>query len=316
MSENSSTLPRPWASHRLRRNLDKTLLVPLFLVPGFVLFVAFVFIPVFQSARYSLYDWDGFGPLNSDNYVEFDNYEKLFDQDNFHVALSNSFILMLLSLGVQLPIAMSLALLVGRGNLPGRSFFRSLLFVPYVFSEVISAIIWQYVLRGNANGPANLLLNTIVPGYETIDWLGDKTYVMPAIFAVLTWKYFGFYMILYMAGLQGVPKDLEEAASVDGAAWWQVLGRITLPMMGNTIRLTIFLSVLGSFQQFVTIQVLTRGGNPFNKGHVITTYLYKFGFKRFDMGYGSAVAVVLFLICLVFSIGYQRIVMQRDYQDI
>lgn len=318
MSANSNTLQQSWIAtqqDRVRRNLDKLILIPLFVIPGMVLFFTFVLVPVAQSARYSLYDWDGFGPLNSENYVELGNYEKLFDHGNFHTALRNSTMLMLLSLGVQLPIAMTLAILVGRGDLPGRTFFRGLLFIPYVFSEVISAIIWQFVLRGNAQGPANLMLDTVLPGYETIDWLGDKEYVMYAVFAVLTWKYFGFYMILYMAGLQGVPKDLEEAARVDGANWWQVISRITLPMMGNTIRLTVFLSVLGSFQQFVVVQVLTRGGNPFNNGHVITTYLYKFGFKRFDMGYGSAVAVILFLICLIFSVGYQRIVMARDYQE-
>lgn len=319
MSAKSNTIPQSWIAtqqSRMRSNLDKVILVPLFVIPGMVLFFTFVLMPVVQSARYSLYDWDGFGPLNSENYIDTGNYEKLFDQDNFITALSNSTMLMALSLGVQLPIAMTLAILVGRGDLPGRTFFRGLLFIPYVFSEVISAIIWQFILRGNAQGPANLTLNAVLPDFQTIDWLGDKDYVMYAVFAVLTWKYFGFYMILYMAGLQGVPKDLEEAARVDGASWWQVIGRITLPMMGNTIRLTIFLSVLGSFQQFVVVQVLTRGGNPFNKGHVITTYLYKFGFKRFDMGYGSAVAVILFLICFIFSVGYQRIVMARDYQDV
>lgn len=317
MSANSNTLHQTWIAtqrERVHRNLDKLIMIPLFVIPGMVLFITFVLMPVFQSARYSVYDWDGFG--SPTDYVELGNYEKLFEHDNFMTALRNSTMLMVLSLGVQLPIAMALAMLVGRGDLPGRTIFRSLLFIPYVFSEVISAIIWQFVLRGNAQGPANLTLNAVIPGYETIDWLGDKDYVMMAIFAVLTWKYFGFYMILYMAGLQGVPKDLEEAARVDGASWWKVIGYITLPMMGNTIRLSIFLSVLGSFQQFVVVQVLTRGGNPFNNGHVITTYLYKFGFKRFDLGYGSAVAVVLFLICLIFSVGYQRIVMSRDYQEI
>lgn len=316
MSAKDNMLPQTWFAMQreyARRNLDKLILIPLFIIPGMVLFITFVLMPVVQSARYSVYDWDGFG--TPDTYVELGNYEKLFDHDNFITALKNSFTITSLSLLAQLPIALVLALLVGRGDLPGRTFFRGLLFVPYVFSEIIAAIIWQYVLRGNANGPANLLLNAFVPGYEAVDWLGNKDYVMYAVFAVLTWKYFGFYMILFMAGLQGVSKDLEEAARVDGANWLQVLSRITLPLMGNTIRLTVFLSVLGSFQQFVIVQVLTRGGNPFNSGHVITTYLYKFGFKRFDMGYGSAVAVVLFLICLVFSIGYQRIIMQRDYQE-
>lgn len=331
MSANTNTLPSSQIGvqlERVRRNIDKLILIPLFVIPGFVLFISFVFIPVFQSARYSMYDWDGFGSpeikadidvhlpiIDREETLPLGNYKKLFNQENFITALRNSSLLMMLSLSVQLPIAIILALLVGRGDLPGRTFFRGLLFIPYVFSEVIAAIIWQFVLRGNSQGPANQLLNMVVPGYETLDFLGAKEYVMYAIFIVLTWKYFGFYMILYMAGLQGVPKDLEEAARVDGASWWQVIGRITLPMMGNTIRLTIFLSVLGSFQQFVVVQVLTRGGNPFNSGHVITTYLYKFGFKRFDMSYGSSVAVVLFLICLIFSVGYQRIVMQRDYQD-
>ncbi len=319
MSVDGKTLPQSWIAvqqDRVRRNLDKLILIPLFVIPGMLLFFLFVLMPVVQSARYSLYDWNGFGGLNSDNYIALGNYDKLFHHDNFLIALRNSTMLMMLSLGVQLPIAMTLAILVGRGDLPGRAFFRGLLFVPYVFSEVISAIIWQFILRGNAQGPVNLILNSAIPGYQTIDWLGNKDYVMYAVFAVLTWKYFGFYMILYMAVLQGVPKDLEEAARVDGASWWQVIGRITLPLMGNTIRLTVFLSVLGSFQQFVVVQVLTRGGNPFNNGHVITTYLYKFGFKRFELGYGSAVAVVLFLICFIFSVGYQRIVMARDYQEV
>ncbi len=325
MSAKTNTLLRGWVAaqcERARRNLDKLILIPLFVLPGMILFFTFVLMPVAQSARYSLYEWDGFGTpsnfaeLRGDDQIPLGNYEKLFNHGDFRTALRNSSLLMLLSLAVQLPIALILALLVGRGDLPGRTFFRGLLFVPYVFSEIIAAIIWQYVLRGNAEGPANQLFASFIPNFGAVDWLGDRQYVMYAIFAVLTWKYFGFYMILYMAGLQGVPKDLEEAGRVDGANWLQVLRWITLPMMGNTLRLTVFLSVLGSFQQFVVVQVLTRGGNPFNEGHVIATYLFKFGFKRFDMGYGSAVAVVLFLICLAFSIGYQRMVMQRDYQDL
>jgi raffinose/stachyose/melibiose transport system permease protein len=129
---------------------------------------------------------------------------------------------------------------------------------------------------------------------------------------VLTWKHFGFYMILYMAGLQAVPKDLEDAARVDGSTELGVLRYITLPMLGSTIRLTIFLSVLGSFQQFVLVWILTQGG-PVESSQLIATYLYKFGIVRLQPGYGSAVAVVLFAITLVFSVGYQRIIMQRDY---
>lgn len=308
---NFRVLPRTAIRHdpvKRRRSINKALLVLLLVAPGMVVFLTFTLIPVAQSARYSVYDWDGFGP--PEDYIGLDNYQRLYEHNVFRSALVNTFMIMGLSLTVQLPLAMILALMVGRGNLWGRRFFRGILFIPYVFSEVIAAIIWMYVFHPN-DGLANKLLETV--GTGSVVWLGEKELIVYVIFIVLTWKYFGYYMILYIAALQGVPRDLEDAARVDGANWWQALTRITLPMMGSTIRLTIYLSVLGSFQQFVVVQVLTRGGNPFNAGHVLASYLYKFGIQRFHMGYGSAVAVVLFLITLVFSIGYQRIVMRQDY---
>jgi raffinose/stachyose/melibiose transport system permease protein len=239
------------------------------------------------------------------------NYDLLLNTTTFQDAIRNSFTLMLLSLGIQLPIALTLALMVGRGNLPGRRLFRTILFVPYVFSEVITAIIWRYVLHPSDDGLVNVVLGNL-PGYETIGYLADRNIVLYAIFAVITWKYFGFHMILYMAGLQAVPKDLEDAARIDGANEERVLRYITLPLMGSTIRLTVFLSILGSFQQFVIIWVLTQGG-PFNSSQVITTYLYKYGVKNFKLGYGSAIAIILFAITLIFSLGYQRIALRQDY---
>jgi raffinose/stachyose/melibiose transport system permease protein len=217
-----------------------------------------------------------------------------------------------LSLTIELPVAMALALLVGRGNLPGRRVFRLLLFIPYVFSEVLTAIIWRYVLHPSA-GLANWFFDKTIPGFENVAWLGERDIVLYSIFAVLTWKYFGFYMILYMAGLQGVPKDLEDAARVDGAGFWAVLRKITLPLMGSTIRLTIFPSVLGSFQQFVIVWIMTNGGGPVNASQTMGTYIYKYGIKNFNLGYGSAVALILFAITLIFSIGYQRMILRQDF---
>jgi raffinose/stachyose/melibiose transport system permease protein len=229
----------------------------------------------------------------------------------FQTAVMNSFRIMGLSLLIQLPIAMLLALMVGRGNLPGRRIFRLLLFLPYVFSEVISALIWRYVMHPT-DGLLNWFLGHSVPGYSNIGWLAERDIVIYSVFIVLTWKYFGFYMILYMAGLQGVPKDLEDAARVDGANIVQVLSRITLPLMGGTIRLTVFLSVLGAFQQFVLVWVLT-GGGPVNASQIMGTYIYKFGIKSFNLGYGAAVALILFAITLIFSIGYQRMILRQDF---
>lgn len=317
----SRVLPdsRQYAStSKFRRELGKNLTALACILPGMTVFFLFLLIPMAQSARYSLYDWDGFGPPTkiadyevAGHNVGLGNYDLLVHNKVFQTAVRNSFLIMFMSVTIQLPIAMTLALMVGRGQLRGRKFFRMVLFVPYVFSEVITAIIWRYVLHPSDKGLVNKVMS-VVPGYETVGFIADRSIVVYAIFAVITWKYFGLHMILYMAGLQGVARDLEDAARIDGASESRVLRYITLPLMGSTIRLTLFLSILGSFQQFVIIWVLTQGG-PVNSSQVITTFLYKYGIKTFKLGFGSAVAIILFLITLVFSLGYQRLALRQDY---
>lgn len=292
-----------------KQQISKNLLVVLFLAPGMAIFLLFLLAPISNSVYYSLYSWDGLGPLTQ--FEGFGNYDRLLNSRIFQTSVQNSFSIMILALIVQLPLALTLALVVGRGKLFGKKVFRTILFVPYVFSEVITALIWLYVLHPNS-GLVNVALGTVVPNYTPIGWLADRDLVLYSLFAVITWKYFGFHMILYMAGLQAIPKDLEEAARVDGATEWQVLRFVTIPLLGSTIRLTIYLSVLGSFQQFVMVWILTQGG-PVNASELIATFLYKYGISRFRFGYGSAVAVLLFLITFIFSLGYQRIVMRRDY---
>jgi raffinose/stachyose/melibiose transport system permease protein len=288
---------------------NKTLLIVLFLLPGMVIFSLFLLIPMIQSAYFSLYDWDGFGPLT--DYVQFENYTRMFNHSIFEVSVVHSLTIMALSLAIQLPLALGLALLVGRGKLPGKRIIRTILFIPFVFSEIITAIIWRYVLHPD-EGLLNTVLGTFIPGFEGIGLLGDRNTVLLGIFLVITWKFFGFHMILYMAGLQAIPADLEDAARVDGASESKILRYITLPLLGSTIRLSVYLSILGSFQQFVIVWVLTEGG-PVNGSELIATYLFKFGIQRFNLGYGSAVAVTLFVVMLIFSLVYQRIILRRDY---
>ena len=291
------------------RQRSKWLLIAAFTLPGMVLFFLFVLMPILQSVYFSLYDWDGFGPLT--DYIAFGNYNRLFSHSIFQQSLWHTLAVMGLSIVIQLPFALGLSLMVGRGSLRGKRIFRAILFLPYVFSEVITALIWRYVLHPG-DGLLNVVLGTLLPGFENVGWLAERELVLIAVFIVLTWKYFGFYMILYMAGLQNIPRDLEDAARVDGAKEIDVLRYITLPLLGNTIRLTVYLSVVGSFQQFVVVWVLTQGG-PVNASELIATYLYKYGITRFALGYGSAVAVVLFVITLVFSLLYQNFVMRQDY---
>jgi raffinose/stachyose/melibiose transport system permease protein len=305
-------LPRHYEAtdvNRQRQQLSKALLVMLFVLPGMTLFSLFLLMPIGQSAIFSVYDWDGFGPLS--DYVGFSNYERLLGHEVFQGAVIHSFAIMALSLGIQLPLALGLALLVGRGKLRARKIFRTILFIPFVFSDIITATIWRYVLHPD-EGLLNTVLGTFIVDYQKVGWLGDRNIVLLGIFAVLTWKYFGFHMILYMAGLQSIPGDLEDAARVDGASGSQVLRYVTLPLLGSTIRLSVFLSILGSFQQFVIVWVLTEGG-PVNASELIATYLFKYGIQRLNLGYGAAVAVVLFGITLLFSLGYQRLILRQDY---
>ena len=217
----------------------------------------------------------------------------------------------MLSLTIQLPIALLVALLI-RDNIPGRAIFRTIFFLPYVLSEVITGVVWTFIYRPQ-NGLMNAFLGAIWPGYEPQAILADTDKVLYAIFAVITWKFFGFHMILYLAGLQNIPSELEDAARVDGATPLRVLRDITLPLLGPTFRVSVFFSVLGSLQFFDLIWIMTKGG-PVNASNTMATYMYTYGFTRFQLGYGAAVSLVIFGICFVFSILYQRFVMRRDLE--
>jgi raffinose/stachyose/melibiose transport system permease protein len=183
--------------------------------------------------------------------------------------------------------------------------------MPYVLSEVNVAIMWMLLYNPD---PERGLLNSIAVllGSKPIGWLSNTHLVLFSIFLALTWKYFGFHMLLYLAGLQNIPGELEEAARIDGANTFQNFFYITLPLLGSTIRTSVYLSVLGSIQQFILIWIMTKGG-PVNASETLSTYMYRFGFVRFELGYGSAVAIYMFLICLIFSLIYQRLTRQPDY---
>ena len=280
----------------------------LFLAPALLVFSVFLIYPIVQSAYYSVFNWKGFGPAV--DFVGVNNYFRILTDKNFLRALQNGLLIVMLSLTVQLPLALTLALLVGR-NLPGRIFFRTVFFLPYVLSEVITALIWQALYHPDPHyGLLNAILTNL--GLTAIPFLGDRTIVMLAIFAALTWKYFGFHMLLYMAGLQNVPAELEEAAKIDGASGLQILWYIIIPLLRGTIRTTVFLSVLGSLQVFAIVWLMSQGG-PAGASETMATYLYRFGFVRFYLGYGSAVAVVMFLICITFSLIYQNLFKEQDY---
>ncbi len=291
---------------RTGRNRRAWSVAGLFMLPALALYALFVLFPIVQAARFSLYDWNGLEAL--DQFIGLANFQRALADPVFLGAVSHNAFIVILSLVVQIPFALGLALMLNR-RFRGRAVLRLIFFAPYVIAEVITAIVWNLLLQ--PNGLAEHLLTAIGLGDAYHPWLADPHTVLIALFFVITWKYFGFHMILLLAGLQGIPREVEEAAAIDGASRWQGIRYVTLPLLGPTIRVSVFLSIVGSLQLFDLVWVTTRGG-PVNASNTMAVYMFDRGFVRFQFGYGSAVAVILFLICFVLALAYQRWVLRRD----
>ncbi|MFB9685135.1 carbohydrate ABC transporter permease [Amycolatopsis plumensis] len=301
--------PAPAVRARAKRSgLGKRLELVVLLGPALLVFAGFVLVPIGIAAFYSLFKWNGFGAL--DDFVGFDNYADAFTGTVFQSAIVHNLIIAGLSIVVQLPLSIGLAMLLNR-KLKGRAVLRALVFAPYVLSEAITAVIWSLMLQPNSF--ADQVLKSAGLGGLIHNWLADPGIVLYTLFAVITWKYIGFGIILLLAGLQGVPAELREAAALDGASAWQTTRHVVLPLLGPTIRIWIFLSVIGSLQLFDVVWIMTTGG-PANASTTMASYLIDHGFKRYEFGFGSAVAVILFVICFLFALLYQRFALRRDTQ--
>ena len=300
--------PAPRVITRRRSSTRKRLELLLLLGPATVLFVAFVFMPLIAATYYSLFDWNGFGPLT--DFIGIDNYTKALTDPLFQGAIGHNLFIVGASLVVQLPLSIALALLL-HGRIRGRTALRLLVFTPYVLSEAVTAVIWLSLLQ--PHGVVDGLLEGAGLGGLVQLWLADQNIVMFTLFAVITWKYIGFGIILFLAGLQGVPDELREAASIDGATPWQTTRLIVLPLLGPTIRIWIFLSIIGSLQLFDLVWIMTLGG-PAGASTTMASYLIDRGFRRYEFGFGSAVAIILFIFCFVFALVYQRFALRRDTQ--
>lgn len=305
--------PTPAPRRPRRREGRKRLEILLLVSPALVLFLGFVIVPVILAAVYSFYNlpaafqWDDLA--DPERFVGFDNYVRALTTPEFLRAIGNNFFILVMSLLVQGPIAIGIALLLNR-SLRGRGALRLLIFVPYVLAEVIAGLSWKLLLQ--PNGAVNATLEAVGLGALTRNWLADPSIALWTIFFILTWKYIGFAILLFLAGLQGVPDELAEAAQLDGASWWQIQRYITIPLLAPTIRIWAFLSIIGSLQVFdmvwVTVAPTVRGMAT----ETMATYMVQQGQFAGQPGYGSAIAVILFFISLAVALVYQRLALRRD----
>lgn len=278
--------------------------------PAIVVYTMFVLVPTVFAVRYSLYRWRGAGPPTE--FVGWRNYVVAFQDEIFRDALWNNLIIVLGSLLVQGPIALGVALLLNR-RFRGRAIFRLLVFVPYVLAEVTVGIMWRLMLI--RDGSADTLLKALGLGDLVQGWLSDLPLIIWTLLFILTWKYVGFAIILFLAGLSNVPDELTEAAAIDGATWWQIQRHITLPLLGPTIRIWMFLSMIGSLQVFdVVFVVAAPSTRSLGAADTMATYMVDNGFFSRLWGYGNAVAVILFVISFVSALLFQRFILRRDIE--
>jgi len=281
---------------RQRRGLTRredTLTGFAFVLPQLVGSLLFVIGPLVAVVWYSLHDWNVLA--NSFTYSGTDNYERLASDPGFHDALRASGIfsagLVLLNVGLALALAVML-----NQRLPGTATFRAFFFSPVVVSLVAWTIVWGFLLQ--ADGGINGFLSQL--GVDGPNWLREGPTAMLSVIVVQVFKNVGLNMVLFLAALQGVPKEVREAATVDGASPWRSFWSVTVPLISGTILLVSILTVVGSLQVFAQIAVLTQGG-PGTSTTVIVYYLYQQAFQFQEFGYASAVSVVLFVIVAILT---------------
>jgi len=284
---------------------DRLATLVLFLPPALLLYTLFVILPIGEAAWYSGFNWNGFG--RPTNWVGFDNYRYVFESRAFGLALRNNILVIVVSLLVQLPLALALAVALA-DRFRGAVALRMLFFLPYVLAEIATGLIFSFVYDVNYGLLASIWR---LFGAEAPHLLASTQTAMLAVLIVIVWKYFGFHMMLYIAALQGMDRNLVEAARIDGATRPQVLRYVVIPQLYPTIRLSVFFAIIGSLQLFDLVMPLTRGG-PADSSNTMVTFLYNNGISRMRVGYGSAIGVILFVICVTFAFTYKRWFMRDE----
>lgn len=264
------------------------------MVPSLALLGLFVFWPIASALQRSFQDYS---ILSGGHWIGLANYRHLFHDPAFSNALTNTLYYVGVTTPVSVVLALGAALLLNQ-QLPGRAFFRAAIFLPFVVSLAVVGIAWSFLMDPDIGLVTHWL--TAV-GIHTGNGIRDPRWAMPAVILVGIWKNVGFYMVMYLAGLQSIPRELQEAAVVDGAGAWQRFRTVTWPLLMNTTMFVVIIAAIFGFQAFDQIYVMT-GGGPFFKTETLVMAVYRLGFQQFQMGYASAFAWVLAAIVLTLSL--------------
>lgn len=283
---------------------QKRLVPYIFIAPNMIVFTVFVFVPILFAFYISFNEWSLIG---TPQFVGLGNYAEMLGDGQFWRALYNTLVY---TVGT-VPGSIALGLLVAIGlnrKMPGLALLRSLFFVPVIISLVAVALIASWMFNDNY-GVINAALEAL--GFEGVPWLSSPVWAMPSLIITTLWIRIGFCMVIYLAALQSIPVELYQAAQVDGATAWRQFRHITWPLLGPTTFLLLILNVIYSLHVFDLIYVMT-GGGPGSSTSVLVQYIYQMAFQESQMGYASAVGVVLYLMLLVFTVFQWRMTRQGE----
>ncbi|WP_432561063.1 carbohydrate ABC transporter permease [Kineococcus sp. SYSU DK003] len=272
-----------------------------FIAPFYVLFVLFMVVPILASLYLSTTSWVGLG---TPEFVGLRNYANLLTDSSFHKALANTLVYVAVAVVVIVPVSLLLATALNARGLRARDAFRVTYFVPMVVSPIIVALIFSLVFDRNY-GLANSVLQALF-GIGGVDWLGEPAIAKVAISLVMLWRWAGYLTIFFLAGLQNVPKDLYEAAALDGAGWWRSFTSVTLPALKPVTAFVTVTSFISAAQIFDEPFLLTRGG-PSDQTLSVAMFIYRAAFERQQFGYAAAAGVVLFVVVFLVSQGFNRL---------
>ena len=290
------------------RKRNERITAYLFIAPAVVLLIAFLVVPMIYTAYFSVFKYQIMRPDNID-FIGIDNYTKLFADKNFWVALKNTVYFTIIVVPAQCALALGLALLVSK-KFRGVSVFRTMYFSPQLTSMVVIAVLWSVLYNANPNtGLINSLLVNI--GLKPINFLTNEHTAMNAIIFMSAWQGAGYQMMIFLAGLQGIPRDQYEAASVDGATKWNQFRYITLPGLRGTIKYVIMITMIQAMKLFTQPYIMTQGG-PKNATKTLVYYIYTQGFQKGNFGYACSIATVFFVIVVTMSLTMKRITMAND----
>ncbi|RUT36203.1 sugar ABC transporter permease [Paenibacillus zeisoli] len=279
----------------------------LFVLPAVMLFLMFFIYPIFSSLYFSFTSWNGVAKLDKIKYIGIDNFTKALGQDRFWVAVKNNAYFILFSVFLQVPVIVIFSLLIAHVK-KLKGLYKTAIFLPSIMSTAVIGILWGFIYEPDIG-----LLNKILSffGIGKIYWLSDNTYAMLSILITNAWQWTGYYIIMVLAAILSIPKELEEAAAIDGATAYQRATRIVLPLITPIISVVVMLSIAGAMKAADIVIVMTNGG-PAGSTEVMATYMIRYAITSFKYGYGNSIAVLIFIFTLIVTLIYQLLVARRN----